>query len=305
VIWFIFLAVLAICAAYLLYPFLAEQAAPAALDLDQARQLRAGIDLDEAEGRLTAQAAIEARDALDRRILSDLDSAPATGNGKSLRQRALIGVPAIMLIGGATIYTLVGSPGLTPVPASQNAPAQAVELPDSLDQLVIELRDRLAADPAPPADGYVLLARSYFRLGQVENGLAAYDTAIEISGGDDVIVNERDRVIQALQNRVAAPPMDPEARARIEAMSPDEQAEMIANMVAGLAVRLEQDPNDLDGWLRLIRARTVMGEVAQARADLATALTAFADDRAAQQALTELADQLLPAIPEATADGPN
>ena len=31
-------------------------------------------------------------------------------------------------------------------------------------------------------------------------------------------------------------------------------------MVDGLAMRLEEDPSDLEGWLRLIRAYSVLGD---------------------------------------------
>ena len=37
-------------------------------------------------------------------------------------------------------------------------------------------------------------------------------------------------------------------------MSESDRADMVAGMVAGLAARLEENPNDLDGWAMLIRA---------------------------------------------------
>lgn len=59
--------------------------------------------------------------------------------------------------------------------------------------------------------------------------------------------------------RGAAPP-GPDAAALEAArdMDPDEQAAMIQTMVARLAERLQEDPDDLDGWLRLGRAYGVM-----------------------------------------------
>ena len=48
-------------------------------------------------------------------------------------------------------------------------------------------------------------------------------------------------------------------------MLPADRAAMIRGMVDGLAARLEQQPGDLDGWLRLARARLVLGEPAKAR----------------------------------------
>lgn len=293
-IWVLFFLITALAAAYLIAPFLARDPAAAPEGLQEARAQRAAVDADAAQGRLSPQAATEARDAIDRRILALLDAPVSTVSDARLKTLALGLVPAVLLIGGVGIYLRVGAPDFEPVSFAEHQAQQAANLPDSLDALVIELNARLSADPNPPADGYVLLARSYFRLGQVEAGLAAYDRAIALSDGAEAIVTERDRVVEILQTRAAAPPIDAEARDRIAAMSPDEQAAMIRNMVDGLAVRLEQDPSDFSGWMRLIRARAVLGDIAQAREDLATALTVFAADTDEGQALLALATDLLP-----------
>jgi cytochrome c-type biogenesis protein CcmH len=50
----------------------------------------------------------------------------------------------------------------------------------------------------------------------------------------------------------------------------------IADMVAGLAARLKANPDDAQGWRRLIRAYAVLGDPAKARAALADARRAFA-----------------------------
>ena len=50
----------------------------------------------------------------------------------------------------------------------------------------------------------------------------------------------------------------------------------IADMVAGLAARLKADPDDAEGWQRLIRAYAVLGDQAKARAALGDARKAFA-----------------------------
>lgn len=46
-----------------------------------------------------------------------------------------------------------------------------------------------------------------------------------------------------------------------EDMTPEERQEMIRGMVDRLAERLEETPGDLAGWLRLGRARAVLGEL--------------------------------------------
>lgn len=293
-IWLIFIALLALVGLYLMLPFLREPSIAAPEALDEARRQRGTIDRDEAEGRLSAQAATEARDALDRRILDLLDAPEQRLTGERLKTMAISIVPAALLLGGVGVYSLVGSPGLQPISFEEFQAQQIAELPDTLEELVVELRARLEADQNPPADGYVLLARSYLRLGEIENALGAYDTALEISGDAEQIVSERNRVVQMLQDRSAAPQLDPETRAQIEAMSADEQMAMINNMVDGLAARLAEDPNDFQGWMRLIRARAVMGDFVQARADLSAAQQVFPLETEEGEALQRLAFDLLP-----------
>ena len=76
----------------------------------------------------------------------------------------------------------------------------------------------------------------------------------------------------------AAPGPTREQVAAAQEMSGEDRAAMIEGMVAGLAARLADDPDDLQGWLRLIRAYGVMGRVEDRDEALATARATFADD---------------------------
>ena len=48
-------------------------------------------------------------------------------------------------------------------------------------------------------------------------------------------------------------------------MDPEQRQKMIVGMVEGLAERLKKDGGDFEGWLRLVRAYTVLGERDKAR----------------------------------------
>ena len=63
-------------------------------------------------------------------------------------------------------------------------------------------------------------------------------------------------------------------------------------MVAMLAARLKADPHDALGWVRLMRAYTVLGETEKAKEALATARKTFADNKDAQTAFTTAAKAL-------------
>ena len=64
------------------------------------------------------------------------------------------------------------------------------------------------------------------------------------------------------------------------AQAPDVQA-----MVAGLAARLQDNPNDLPGWQRLLRAYAVLGDREKLQAALAQANAIFASNAAAKESL--------------------
>ncbi|WP_300302745.1 tetratricopeptide repeat protein, partial [Ferrovibrio sp.] len=79
---------------------------------------------------------------------------------------------------------------------------------------------------------------------------------------------------QAIPQPKPAEALGPD-RSQMEAaqqMSESDRAEMIRGMVDRLAERLKENPNDADGWLRLARAREVLGETEAAREALRRAV---------------------------------
>lgn len=80
--------------------------------------------------------------------------------------------------------------------------------------------------------------------------------------------------------------------AAAESLTPQQRQEMVRGMVERLQSRLAQDGNDIDGWLRLIRAWTVMGEGEKAKAAASDARTHFAKDEPALGRIDALAREL-------------
>ena len=75
-------------------------------------------------------------------------------------------------------------------------------------------------------------------------------------------------------------------------LSPSDQNRMAQGMVDRLAQRLAAQPNDFDGWVRLMRARMVLGDPRAAGEALTGARRAFASDAAALGRLTDAARAL-------------
>jgi cytochrome c-type biogenesis protein CcmH len=75
-----------------------------------------------------------------------------------------------------------------------------------------------------------------------------------------------------------APTIPDDAVAAAKDMSQTDRSAMIRGMVDRLATRLKQNGDDVDGWLRLVRAYMVMGEADKAKGASAEAREAVASD---------------------------
>ncbi len=126
--------------------------------------------------------------------------------------------------------------------AAEMAPAERAEM---IRGMVDGLAARLRENPNDLA-GWRMLARSYRVLGEEEKAADAERRAAELEAA----------------SRGAEPSAGPSA-ADMEAaatLAPEERAEMIRDMVDGLAERLSREPDDLAGWLQLGRSYGVLGE---------------------------------------------
>jgi cytochrome c-type biogenesis protein CcmH len=92
----------------------------------------------------------------------------------------------------------------------------------------------------------------------------------------------------------AATPPGPDASqvAAAARMAPSERNEMIEGMVARLAQRMAENGSDVDGWLRLIKAYSVLGERDKALTAAANARAALASNSDNLRRIGELAKEL-------------
>ena len=73
----------------------------------------------------------------------------------------------------------------------------------------------------------------------------------------------------------------------VQAMAPSDQQAMIRGMVDNLAAKLKANPKDAAGWVRLIRARMVLGDKAAAAQAKADGLAALKGDAAGTAAIEQ------------------
>ena len=140
------------------------------------------------------------------------------------------------------------------------------------DEAAQAFRAALKLDPKQPAPRF-FLGDSLAAHGDKQGALALWNSLLAEAPANSPLH-------QALVDRIAMLTAQSGA-------APDPKA-----MVAALADRLNQNPNDLGGWQRIIRAYVVLGERAQAQDSLATARKTFASQPAALAALNDEGKQL-------------
>jgi cytochrome c-type biogenesis protein CcmH len=145
--------------------------------------------------------------------------------------------------------------------------------PDARDAF----RHALALDPGSDNARY-FLARARIAGGDVQGGLADWKTLDATLPADDPRKRELAQEIQQVTAAGALPAPSPQASA---ATSPSAPAggvgpAQIQGMVDQLAAQLKANPDDPQGWVRLVRAYTVLGESDRRDAALAQARQRYA-----------------------------
>ncbi|MGE0214086.1 MAG: c-type cytochrome biogenesis protein CcmI, partial [Parvibaculaceae bacterium] len=319
------------------------------------RDQLAELERDQARGVLSAADAEAARNVVARRLLKAEGTAeagaPASVSG---RRPVFLASAALVPIIAMSLYLAVGRPDLPDLPRSERL-AHAVENND-FPAMIAQVEAHLAQNPND-AEGWVVLAPAYRRLGRYAEAADAYARAASLAppnaklqtelGETLVLANEglvvaearkafesalkldgqdmkarfyralaakqegkREEALKGFQDMLAegpkdapwrsavekqvaslagpvAPALSDEQMAAGEGMSAEARQTMIRGMVDGLATRLKQNGKDLDGWLRLARARVVLGEKPAAAAALAEAEAQFKGDEAS---LARIAD---------------
>jgi cytochrome c-type biogenesis protein CcmH len=102
----------------------------------------------------------------------------------------------------------------------------------------------------------------------------------------------RKDVERELGNLAKAPALTEEQMAAGSDQSSADQQAVIRSMVDGLDARLGQDGSDVNGWLRLIRARMVLGETAVAETAVQRAKSALQGNASALASISALEREL-------------
>ncbi len=128
--------------------------------------------------------------------------------------------------------------------------------------------------------------------GKLAEAKATFQNLLEHAPADAPWKKAVEQQMAKLAPTGAAPDIGAEQMQNAEGMTPGERIAMIRGMVDGLDEKLKSNPQDIEGWLRLIRARTVLGDSEKASAALATARATFATNAADIKLIEDLAQEL-------------
>lgn len=275
---------LAVLGAYLFYgsPRLPDQPLAARLT-DPAKEKDIGVLVARVEARLRAHPDEgEGWDAIAPIYLGGRRYADAA---EAYRQAIRLLGPSAKRLSGLGQALVLEQQGLVTEPARM-ALAEALKQ----DETLVEPR--------------ILLAVAKEQDGNLEGALADWRGLLELKGGDERWRSMVEARIASAQARLSgdapvaetapAPEAGPSAAevAAAQSMSPAERQAMVDGMVKKLAARLDANGDDLPGWLRLVRAYTVLGRNGDARDALAKAKDQFAGNAQAIEQLDTLAAEL-------------
>jgi cytochrome c-type biogenesis protein CcmH len=128
--------------------------------------------------------------------------------------------------------------------------------------------------------------------GKVELAKTAFSALLASAPADAPWKQTVERELAKLNGSASAPQLSPQQMQDAENMTPADRQAMILSMVEGLDQKLKTNPQDLEGWLRLIRARSVLQDMEKTNAALAAARATFNADAAKLQQVNALAQEL-------------
>ena len=208
------------------------------------------------------------------------------------------------------------NPAPSSLPASLTGPVSRPgeptesNLPD-VNTMIERLAGRLEMEPGDAA-GWHMLGWSYSHTERFDEAEKAYARALALNpdreeykadlAGAKAKLTETPAATasniapatgaNASSTPAVSPGPSPADIASAEAMPAGERDTMVRSMVDRLAGKLATSPHDADGWKRLIRSRTVLGEKEAAAAALRKALEIFKNEPDQMTEIAALANEL-------------
>ncbi len=211
---------------------------------------------------------------LQRKLLELTDKTQPTERPTSKGLICL--VSAFFILGGFGLYSWLGSPELTKDGALQQEVRKIEKAPVPSDAaLLTELERRLENESKNDPQGWLYYARLLLRLDRPQDAIAAYEKAAKLSDNHPRFVKEYEQARDYYANKPSGPTQD-DIAAAAELEGAERQA-MIESMVESLASKLKDNPDNPQGWVRLLRSRQVLDQTDLREADIEFLKEFYAD----------------------------
>jgi cytochrome c-type biogenesis protein CcmH len=244
------LLMIAAVLALLLAPLWRREAPPAAerrdYDLAVHRDQLREIDRDLEQELFTVEEAAAARLEIERRMLAAADGAEPAARAAAGRSRmTAVAVGLFLPLTAVLLYLVLGSPGRPDLPLAARQSDLAQQ--NDMQRLVQQLRQRLQQQPGNP-EGWLLLARSYATLGQLEASADAYRRAADLTNRRADILSAWGEVLTEIDGKE----IGDDARRLFEEALAQDPGEPRARFYVGAAKAQGGDlKGALDDWLAL------------------------------------------------------
>ena len=220
-----------------------DEAATIAIFRDHKRQ----IDADFAAGRSSAAERDAAQAELVARFGTELGHEPAAARiSDRSRWIAAIGLVAAVPVVAGVLYVMLGNPAAVNAPAAPAAPASHAEggMTDPQIVAMIErLAEKMKANPDDP-NGWILLGRSYFRMGRYDDSVAALaEAAKRMPENAGLLTDQAEAVAMTQGRRLAGRPA--ELLQRALALDPNDPKTVVMSGAAAA------ERGDVDGAIKL------------------------------------------------------
>lgn len=267
---------------YVSKPLYIKNAPVIAVDSEVTDYLEQIADIDirlKNAGKSIDVSALElAKVELQRQVLGKAEAGKDAGPQTVLLSSLFVA----FVFGAIGIYAVLGRPELTKInEITQNTAPQDVN-DVTLEQAVAQLGRKLAQGDQNP-QGWILYARSLMSLRRYDDAITAYEKVLLLTDNNAQVLEEFESAKEYIaQKQTGASPSVPgpsaEQMQAAAAMTPEARQDMIMGMVEGLSQKLQDNPNDADGWVRLLSARKVLGQDTEALADITLMRATFKDN---------------------------
>jgi cytochrome c-type biogenesis protein CcmH len=173
--------------AWILWPLLRRPLAAPGVTRDEAnlallRDQLAESEAELARGAIAPEQHQRTRADIERRVLEEAVAGPPAAQGaRPVRIGVAVAIAIAIPLAAWLTYLQIGNPGA--VVQEPGGHGEAAVTPEVVEQMVGRLAARLEATP-DDADGWALLARSYYALERFPQAIAAYSRAVKLRNDD-------------------------------------------------------------------------------------------------------------------------